>query len=74
MTQGFRGFLLLLGGGGGCGEGAGCRAGGGPGFKICPFLSVNHNGNQNIKLSKNQGTLSFCKKSLWSSWPTSSDK
>ena len=32
MTQGFCGFLLLLAGAYGCGEGAGCRAGAGPGF------------------------------------------
>ena len=31
MTQGFVGFLLLLGAGRGCG--AGCRAGAGPGFR-----------------------------------------
>ena len=37
MTQGFGGFLLLLGGGFGCGEGAGCRAGGGPGFRCVLF-------------------------------------
>ena len=32
MTQGFGGFLLLLGVGWGCGCGGGCRAGGGAGF------------------------------------------
>ena len=32
MTKGFCGFLLL-GGGWGCGEGAGCMAGAGPGFR-----------------------------------------
>ena len=37
MTQGFGGFLLLLGGDSGCGEGAGCRAGGGPGFRFFFF-------------------------------------
>ena len=34
MTQWFSGFLFLLGGDGGCGEGAGCRAGTGPGFRF----------------------------------------
>ena len=33
MTQGLAGFLLLLVGGGGCGEGAGCLACTGPGFR-----------------------------------------
>ena len=33
MTQGFCGFFLLLGGVGACGEGAGCMAGAGPGFR-----------------------------------------
>ena len=33
MTQGFCGFLLFLGGGGSCGEGAGCTASTGPGFR-----------------------------------------
>ena len=54
MTQGFGGFLLLLGGGCGCGEGAGCRAGAGPCSEILPFLSANQNENQNIKLNKKQ--------------------
>ena len=35
MTQGFSSFLLLLDGG--CGEGAGCRAGAGPGFRCVLF-------------------------------------
>ena len=35
MTQGFGGFLLLLGGG--CGEGADCRPGAGPGFRFFLF-------------------------------------
>ena len=30
MTQGFGSFLLLQGGGWGCGEGASCRAAAGP--------------------------------------------
>ena len=50
MTQAFGVFLLLLGGG--CGEGAGWRAGAGPGFICVPFLSPNHFENQNIKLNK----------------------
>ena len=37
MTQGFGGFLLLLGGG--CGEVADCRAGAGPGF-ICVIFCL----------------------------------
>ena len=37
MTKGFGGFLLLLGGGCGCSEGAGCRAGAGPWFRFFIF-------------------------------------
>ena len=33
MTKGSCGFLLLLGGGYGCGEDVGCRASAGPGFR-----------------------------------------
>ena len=33
MTQGFCGFLLCLDGSGRCGEGAGCMAGAGSGFR-----------------------------------------
>ena len=33
MDQGFGGFLVLLGSGGGCDEGAGCMAGGSPEFR-----------------------------------------
>ena len=33
MTNGCSGFLLHQDGGGGCGEGAGCMATGGPGFR-----------------------------------------
>ena len=36
MSQGFGGFLLL-GGGCGSGEGVGCRAGAGPGFRCVLF-------------------------------------
>ena len=32
MTQGLGGFILLLSGDGGWGEGTGCMTGGGPGF------------------------------------------
>ena len=39
MTQGFIGFLLRLFGTWGCGEGAGCMAGAGPGFRYV-FLSA----------------------------------
>ena len=39
MTHGFSGFLLLVVGNGGCGEGAGCMAGDNPGF-IFSFLCV----------------------------------
>ena len=52
MAQGFGGFLLLLGGGWGCGEVAGCRAGAGSGFRFFLILSVNPNENQNIKPNK----------------------
>ena len=51
MTQGFGGFLLLLGGS--CGEGAGCRAGTGPQFR-CVLLSEIITKIKNIKLNKNQ--------------------
>ena len=37
MTQGFGGFLLLLGGGCCCGCGAGCRADESPGFRCVLF-------------------------------------
>ena len=39
MTQGFCGFLLLPGGGGGYGKGAGCRAGAVPWFR-CVILCL----------------------------------
>ena len=38
MTQGFGGFLFLLGGG--CGEGAGCRASASPGIRCVLFSSL----------------------------------
>ena len=42
MTQGFYGFLLVLGGGGDFPEGAGCMAGNGPGFRRGLFgLEIN---------------------------------
>ena len=49
MTQGFGGFLLFMGGGC-CGCGAGCRAGGDPGFRcvLClPIMQI-----KKIKLNK----------------------
>ena len=48
MTQGFCGFLLVLGGEEGCGEGAGCMTGASPGFMVLGFLSANQNENQHI--------------------------
>ena len=39
MTQGFCGFFLGLGVGGGCGEGDGCMAGAGPEF-ICVLFCL----------------------------------
>ena len=62
MTHGFCGFLLL-GDGEGCGEGAGCMAGGGPGFRDFNFFSIHHDENKNIKLNKNKITLSIYRKS-----------
>ena len=29
--------------------------------QMCPFLSANHDENQNIKLNKNKSTLCFCR-------------
>ena len=37
ITQRFCGFLIGLGGGRGCREGAGCMAGAGPGLRCVPF-------------------------------------
>ena len=54
MTQGFCGFLLLLGGDGGSGKGAGCRAVDGPGLRFFLFFSANQDENQNIKLNRKQ--------------------
>ena len=28
---------------------------------MCPFMSANHDENQNVKLNKKQSTLSFCR-------------
>ena len=54
MTQGFGGFILLLGAGWGCDCGAGCRAGGGPSVRMCPFLSPNHDENQILNSIKTE--------------------
>ena len=61
MTQEYYGFLLVLGGIGGCGEGAGCMAGNGPGFRcVIYYLQIRKTFNS-IKRNR---TLSFSRKSL----------
>ena len=63
-TQGFDGFLLLLGAGRGYGCGADCRAGGGPGFR-CVLLCLQIMRKIKILNSmKTKSTLSFCRRSL----------
>ena len=63
MTQGFGGFLLLLGAGWGCCCGADCRAGGDPGFKCVLSQQI----MMKIKMLnsiKTKSIPSFCRKSL----------
>ena len=64
MGQRYSGFLLLLGGGGGCGEGADCLADAGPGFKFFPFCLLITIKIKIFNSMKNKHTLSFCRKSL----------
>ena len=53
---------LLLLGGGGCGEGVGCKAGTGPGFKVFLFhLQIIM--KFKIYFKQDKGTLSFCRRS-----------
>ena len=57
--SGVCGYLHGLSGDAECGEGAGCMAGAGLGFR-CVLFSANQNENQNIYLNKNNRALSLC--------------
>ena len=52
MSQGFCGFLFLLGGGGGCDEDCWLYGRWFSWVQIHRFSSANYNENQNIKLTK----------------------
>ena len=65
MTQGFGGFTLLLIGGCGCCEGAGCMTGAVPRFRFFLFCLQITMKIKILNSIKNKSTLGFCRKSLW---------